>query len=1068
VIFLRALGTAEIDTGTATLTPSQEIVFAAALYLIVERGKRVSRNLIASLLWPKVPENARAHRLRQTILQLRKLGMSIEADRDVLRLAENGAQSDVGSFSDKDFPLCEKRGFEFLPGYDPSFSAPFQDWVDTVRQREHSMLTQTLLSMLQLARDCGKWSEVERISGHCLSLDAYNESAVLSRAEAYAMRGQKATAVAMLDRYVQELTPRNPTLVIPATILRKRIVQHAAQGPTSAFSANEPGFTGRELEMETLTQFLAAAQEGRGGGCLIVGEPGIGKTRLSSEIAQFARLQGIRVERVVCKRADVRQPLSVFVALIPTLRELPGALGCDQKSLHWLKRLTEFEASTDRLPKDEEELGTVNANLRSAVIDLLDAVSEERTLLVIVEDVQWLDPASARLFATILDWTSAKKVFFVFNSRQKKNLLTESLSPQQLSTIRLEPLATAEAATLIQSFLAADSPSEPRDFSWLIQAGDGNPYFLQELTKHWLETRQRHEAPPSVAMVLNERISRLSAVAHQLLQACAVLGEDSNLERLEGVLGYPPHDLLAGVQELSAGGMLRSVAPADAPTQSLVVKHDLLSIEVINGLAPASLAFLHRRCGIVLEREALGTSKSTSLMRSCAFHWHHSGDSQRAYELAIQCADHLLEIGFAVDAAKSFEGALEYCFTIDAQLEVLRRIIHALRSAQEWSDVITAIARLRALQHSDSVFERHDEFEILEFEARRRTEIAIAPLLSQTLKCTNSAKLPASHRVRAACDALKLATLLPDLQALQGGYFAVRSLLDDSSVDFRSRLQIQVVYNTMCGDLRRAVGLAKERVSAERKEGTPLMVANAMSDLAFVLRRTGPDEEIETSLREAYDFTIQHRLFAASRDFAERIASFLLDTGREGAETWTQRAVRSYGDAPAVQATFAVQGYLARIALAQNRISAAESILDHEFDWVRLRHRRGWLAAALALRIKTKIAREASVEEVSPTIEELRQLYSAVATLGCQDFEIAALCAGLIYIGDQANAHKYLVDYLCNGRRDLTPYLRELTSVCHALDVKPLRHRDVVGTVLNGRESHSSGGGALHQADLRS
>jgi hypothetical protein len=270
----------------------------------------------------------------------------------------------------------------------------------------------------------------------------------------------------------------------------------------------------------------------------------------------------------------------------------------------------------------------------------------------------------------------------------------------------------------------------------------------------------------------------------------------------------------------------------------------------------------------------------------------------------------------------------------------------------------------------------------------------------------------------------------------------------------------------MCGDLRRAVSLAKERVSGERKEGTPLMVANALSDLGFVLRRTGPDEEIDATLRGAYDFAIQHRLFADSRDFAEKIAVFLLETGRQGVETWIQRAVKSYGDAPAVQATFAVHGYIARIALAQNRISEAESILDHEFDWEWLRHRRGWLAAALALRIKTKIARNVCIEDVSPTVEELRQLYSEIATLGCQDFEIAGLCAGLIYIGDQANADKYLVDYLCNGRRDLTPYLKELTSVCHTLNVKPMRHRDVVGTVMNGRESSSPGGDILQKAKL--
>jgi DNA-binding SARP family transcriptional activator len=1051
MIFLRAIGKAEIDTGVATLTPSQEIVFAAALYLIVERGKKVSRNGLASLLWPRIAESARAHRLRQTILQLKKLGVVVDADRNVLQLAQNGAQSDISTFSDKDFPLYEQQGLEFLPGYNPSFSEPFQDWVDSLRQREHSTLTQTLLSMLQLARDCGKWTEVERIAGHCLLLDTYNEAAVLARAEAYAMRGQKAMAVSLLDRYIEELAPRNPSLVVPATILRKRVVQHAAQTPPGAFSENEPGFVGRESEMAMLTQFLACARESRGGGCLIVGEPGIGKTRLSSEITQFAKLQGVTVEHVGCKRADMHQPLSVFVALIPGLRELPGALGCDPKSLLRLKRLTEFDASADRLSGDGEESGTLYTNLRSAVIDLLDAVSEERCLLLIVEDIQWLDPASAKLFATILEWTSRKKVVLVFNCRQAKNLLTESVSPQQLSVIRLEPLAVGEAATIIRAFLPSpESPSEPQDFSWLIQAGDGNPYFLQELTKHWLETRQRHEAPPSVAMVLNERISRLSEVARQLLQACAVLAENSNLERLEQVLEYPPHDLLAGVQELSAGGMLRSSPPTEAPTPVLVLRHDLLSVEVLNGLAPASLAFLHRRCGIVLEREALGASKSTSLMRSCAFHWHHSGDSQRAYSLAIQCANHLLEIGLAVDAVRAYDGALAYCSTIDGQLEVLGRIVHALRSAREWPAVLTAIVRLRALQHSDRGIEHHDEFEIVEFEARRQTEIAIAPLLSRTLNCTYNAALPASHRVRAACDALKLATLLPDLQELQKIYFAVKPLLDESSVDFRSRLQIQVVYHTMCGDLLRGVSLAKERVSVERIEGNPFMLANALSDLAFVLRRTGPDTELELTLREAYDIAIQQKLFAASRDYAERIAAFLFDGERQGVETWMQRAVKSYGDAPAVQVSFSVRAYFARIALLQNRVADAESILDREFDWELLRHRRGWLAAALALRIRTKIARRASVEELGRDVEELRQLYSAVASLGCQDSEVAGMCAGLLYIGERATADKYLEDYLSNRRRDLTPYLTELTSVCRDLDVKWRRDQQVGVAIVNG------------------
>jgi len=102
MIVLRALGTAEIDTAVTTLTPSQEIVFAASLYLILERGKRVSRARLASLLWPRVAEKARAHRLRQTILQLKKLGIGVNADRDNLLLPQHDARSDADDLSISD------------------------------------------------------------------------------------------------------------------------------------------------------------------------------------------------------------------------------------------------------------------------------------------------------------------------------------------------------------------------------------------------------------------------------------------------------------------------------------------------------------------------------------------------------------------------------------------------------------------------------------------------------------------------------------------------------------------------------------------------------------------------------------------------------------------------------------------------------------------------------------------------------------------------------------------------------------------------------------------------------
>ncbi|HEY8832683.1 MAG TPA: hypothetical protein VIM21_09225, partial [Gemmatimonadaceae bacterium] len=165
MIVLRALGTAEIDTGRTTLTPSQEIVFAAALYLILERGKRVSRARLASLLWPRAPEKTRAHRLRQTILQLKKLGVMVRADRDNLQLPEFDAMSDIEELSAPDLAsVLSKDSLEFLPGYSPRLSESLREWIDGQRERIQGLATRRLVEGLSGARQKGDWSTSEQLA----------------------------------------------------------------------------------------------------------------------------------------------------------------------------------------------------------------------------------------------------------------------------------------------------------------------------------------------------------------------------------------------------------------------------------------------------------------------------------------------------------------------------------------------------------------------------------------------------------------------------------------------------------------------------------------------------------------------------------------------------------------------------------------------------------------------------------------------------------------------------------------------------------------------------------------
>src|SRR6266550_973709 len=587
MIELRALGTAEIHTETATLTPSQDVLFAAALYLVLERGKRVNRTHLASLLWPQVRDESRGHRLRQTILQLKKFGCAVRADRMHVSLLKDQAVADFEDLLRDNSRIAFAGALEFMPGYNPRCSEALRDWLDTKRRECHAELSRVLVRDIEHRRLQGDWHGVEEIAAKCLKLDPFNEAAVLGQAESVAMRGAKRAAIDVLDRYISEVGDRESNLTIPASILRRRVMERIPEKPT--LSSPDADFVGREEESEILTRAFERARMGRGSAVATIGEPGIGKSRLSAEVGRFAELQGAQVHHAKCRLADLDRPLSLFVDMVPHLRELPGALGCAPETFASLKRLTEFEHRGLDGARAFDSLVPFDG-IREALFDLLASVSEERCLVLVIEDVHWLDVASAKFLTQLCGWCENRRLLLLVNSRPISNLFMDYAQNAHLRIIKLGALQSAASSALLESLVQGLGDSVQQEFvDWCLAVAEGNPFFLQELAHHWIETGHRYEAPPSVSSVLQERLSRLTPQALQVLQTCAVLGDSATIGRVERVLEYPSHQLLSAIQELSNAAMLGAqTAVSEAGACQLQPRHDFLSSAATGRLAPVS------------------------------------------------------------------------------------------------------------------------------------------------------------------------------------------------------------------------------------------------------------------------------------------------------------------------------------------------------------------------------------------------------------------------------------------------------------------------------------------------
>ena len=1007
MITLHAFGTGEIRTPVATITPSHSRVFAASLYLILESGKGVSRSRLANLLWPDATEPLRAHRLRQTILQMRKLGICVQADRDKLQIPADGLRSDLDSLTGEGNLLG--ASLEMLAGYSPQFSESFADWLDSKRRAVHAHVTRFLIAAIAKAKSRADWASVDDLASACLTLDALNESAILARAEASAMRGAKREALNVLDRFLAELGDSPADIRLPAAILRKRIAERLPEA--QARSREQLAFIGREAEVQLLMHRLAEVRTGRGGIVHVSGDPGVGKSRLAAEFGRFALLQGTEVRHIACRPSDLDRPLSLFVDLVPQLRELPGSLGCSPATLNFLKRLTDLApVSTDySRPTDAQ---TVFASVRAALFDLLDSVVEEQCIVIIVEDVQWLDDSSLRLLGQIGDWARAKPIAFVLTSRPGNQRAQKVLSESESLSISLNPLGRSESDSLLRALAEQAGFQIDSDFEeWCLAVAEGNPFFLQELTRHRIETGNRHQAPSSIVKVLETRISRLSQDAIRVLQTSAILSELATLDRVRSVLGFQPHQLVSAVEELNGAAMLRPVEEALAASAGEIhPRHELVAGVAVGQLSQLSLSFLHRRSAAILESEMTDANKRAGLWWACAEHSLLAGDKIRALSYSVACAEHLLAMGLGREAADAFARSLDYCANDEERLRVLPRLAFSLQTDARWEHSKEVLEQCIRLSSRAAPGEIHNKFELLLLEARYHSSFDYAQLFADFRACAASPEASPPHRVRAGIYALKLATDIGPREVFRALHESLASVLESDLVPRQDALELGIVYRSLVSeDLvpveyfrqflaagspdvleyfhRLITVISSCRLTARYDEG----MAFVREALAYAMSRNLPTCTAQAHLAEV-------QLHIAAEDY--EAADFAFTQIRDRLATAENLRLRE--DPYYMEARIALEtGDADRCRFALSNIA---SVSPH--------YSRSRTTYYFALHVGLRILMHQTPDALVQHVERLKQSYQSSKLLALQDFETYWLWKGLTAIGRAVEAEELLRNYV--------------------------------------------------------
>ena len=443
----------------------------------------------------------------------------------------------------------------------------------------------------------------------------------MALAEMLTIGGAKSQANAIIAQYMEDVGDSSPELRVQAALLKRRISERA---PERYQPAVPSPFVGRDREMLILGDYLQRAVDGDAQCVVVSGEPGIGKTRLVTEFATGAMLQGLRVVRVAARPQNEHHPLGAFVDLVPQLLALPGALGCSPASMAALERLTRHDpAGAEDSVASVQQSEVVAASITRAICDLTDAIASENPLLLWLDDAQWLDEMSLGIIGTLTSVREQRRLLALMTSRERSTVQTLSRQSASPATVLLAPLERAAAEAMVDHALRRDNTDVGDSGTWMIDLAAGNPFYLSSLLSHLRQTGERFTVPASINLLVDQRLATLTETSALVLQTCVLLGKYSTLERIAPALDLPQYLLLGALRQLETTQLIEHDGDGVQPA------HWLIADAVRRNVGQIELQQSHRRIADLLNEEATRT-QSAGVLWDCGEHWIAAGDAGRA------------------------------------------------------------------------------------------------------------------------------------------------------------------------------------------------------------------------------------------------------------------------------------------------------------------------------------------------------------------------------------------------------------------------------------------------------
>jgi DNA-binding SARP family transcriptional activator len=701
---------ARLQPGPALALPTRKAQ-ALLAYLAIPPGRAHPRGELAALLWGEAREESARASLRQALFAIRKaIGdacpSALVLDDDTLALDASAVCVDVAAFerlmADGGPAALEEastlyRG-DFLAGFSVAELA-FEEWLVSERERLRELALEGLAKLLGHQRRMAMPEAAIQTALRLLALDPLQEPVHRTLMRLYAEQRRRGTAlrqyqhcVAVLQRELgvepeaetkqlyQEILRERPATSLPVDETGPPAEPPTAEGAGDRRLAVIPGadgvLIGREAELRSLREALALTASAPGRLVVVVGEAGIGKTRLMTELMG----EGTRLgRRVLLGRAHESEQVLPFGPWVDALR-------AGRIIEHLTSLAPPWRAELSRLIP--ELGGSVAApgggagdslQLFAGVAQAIGHLAARRPLLLVLEDLHWADEMSVRLLAFLGRRLGGWPVLLAVTVREEelpdapvlRHALEELERDGDLARLALGPLSHSDTLSLVR--VRARTGSDEATLAGLAAhawtVSEGNPLVVVEMVQAQAEgaaplPQEGLRLPERVREIVSRRLERLSPRAQALATVAAVIGREFEFALVQRAARLGDEEAAEGIEELVRRRILHGIGDDFGFT------HERIREAAYASLLGVRRRALHAAVGAALEQ--LHADRLEPVYDRLAHHYLLADECAKSVEYLTRFARTAARAYAHEEAVRAYHEALHQLERLPLEADVRR------------------------------------------------------------------------------------------------------------------------------------------------------------------------------------------------------------------------------------------------------------------------------------------------------------------------------------------------------------------------------------------------------------